>query len=586
MARQMPHVDVVIVGMGWTGGIAARELAGTGLRIVGLERGRYRDTIPDFTAPNALDELRYGIRGDLFQDLSKETVTFRNAPNQTALPMRRLGAFLPGTGLGGAGVHWNGQTYRFQPADFVLRSHVEQRYGKKAIDDDLSIQDWGVTYDELEPWFDKFEYICGISGKAGNIQGQIQPGGNPFEGPRQREYPTPPLETGYAGSLFIEAASSLGYKPFPTPAANLSQTYINPDGVELQVCTYCGFCERYGCYNWSKSSPLNTVLPIAMRNPNFELRCESHVTRVNMSTDGKTATGVTYIDANGVETVQSADLVLLCAFQIHNVRLMLASGIGKPYDPATGQGVVGRNFAYQTVASVTTFFEDKRFNTFAGAGAMGPTMDDFNSDNFDHSEVGFIGGGYLAVHTTGARPITQVHLPPGTPRWGAQWKKGLSQWYDRSFSIGCQGSSMARKQNYVDLDPTYRDIYGVPMARITFDFSPNDIRMREFLMQKMLGIAKVLNPTHVAESRPPVPFSIVPYQTTHITGGAIMGTDPQTSAVNRYLQSWDVPNVFSIGASAFPQNAGYNPTDTVGALAYWSLDAIKSRYLPNPGKLM
>jgi gluconate 2-dehydrogenase alpha chain len=586
MARQMPSVDVVIVGMGWTGGIAARELMGTGLRIVGLERGRFRDTIPDFTAPNALDELRYGIRGDLFQDLSKESVTFRNAPNQTALPMRRLGAFLPGTGLGGAGVHWNGQTYRFLPTDFKLKSHVEQRYGKKFIDNDLSVQDWGVSYDELEPAYDKFEYLCGISGKAGNVQGRIQPGGNPFEGPRQREYPTPPLDAGFSGSLFREAAASLGYKPFPTPAANLSQTYINPDGVELQVCTFCGFCERYGCYNWSKSSPLNTVLPIAMRNPNFELRCESHVTKVNMSKDGKMAVGVTYVDANGVEVYQPADLVLLCAFQLHNVRLMLASGIGKPYDPASGEGVVGRNFAYQTVANVIPFFADKRLNTFAGAGAMGVTIDEFNGDNFDHGNEGFIGGGYIAVSTTGARPITQFVMPAGSPRWGAGWKKTLAQWYDRAFPIVCHGSSMARKQNYLDLDPTYRDIYGVPLLRLTFDFSPNDVRMREFLIGKATAIANAAKPTQVIQSRPPVPFSIVPYQTTHVTGGAIMGADPQTSAVNRYLQSWDVPNVFAFGASAFPQNAGYNPTGTVGALTYWGLDALKSKYLPSPGRLV
>ena len=586
MARQMPRADVVIVGMGWTGGIAARELAQSGLRIVGLERGRFRDTIPDYTAPNALDELRYSVRGDMFQDLSKETVTFRNAPRETALPMRRLGAFLPGTGLGGAGIHWNGQTYRFLPTDFNLRSHVEQRYGKAFIESDLTIQDWGVTYDELEPSYDKFEYVCGISGKAGNIKGQIQPGGNPFEGVRQREYPTPPLQTGYAPSLFGETAKSLGYHPFPQPAANLSQSYVNPDGVELGVCTYCGFCERFGCYNWSKSSPLNTVLPIALRNPNFELRCESHVTRVNMSKDGKTATGVTYVDANGVETVQPADLVLLCAFQFHNVRLMLLSGIGKPYDPASGEGVVGRNFAYQTMATVTPFFEDRRLNAFAGAGAMGVTIDDFNGDNFDHSNLDFISGGYICATTTGARPITQTTLPQGSRRWGAGWKKAMKDWYDRSVPIICHGSSMARRQNHIDLDPTYRDVYGMPLARITFDFSPNDVRMREFLIGKATTIANAMKPTHVEVTRPPVPFSIVPYQTTHVTGGAIMGTDPGDSAVNRYLQSWDVPNVFVFGASAFPQNAGYNPTDTVAALAYWSLDRIKSKYLPAPGKLM
>jgi gluconate 2-dehydrogenase alpha chain len=93
-----------------------------------------------------------------------------------------------------------------------------------------------------------------------------------------------------------------------------------------------------------------------------------------------------------------------------------------------------------------------------------------------------------------------------------------------------------------------------------------------------------MNPTHVMVSLPPVPFSIVPYQTTHITGGAIMGADREMSAVNTHLQSWDVPNVFVYGACNFPQNAGYNPTNTLAALAYRSLEAIKTKYLPNPGK--
>ena len=222
MARLMPRVDIVIVGMGWTGSIAARELADTGLRIVGLERGRFRDTIPDFTAPNALDELRWNSRGEMFQDLSLDTITFRNTPDEPALPMRRHGAFLLGEGLGGAGVHWNGQHWRFLPTDFRMRSHNETRYGKAFIDPELTIQDWGVTYDELEPYYDKFEYVCGTSGKAGNLKGLIQEGGNPFEGPRAREYPTTPLLQGYGPRLFGDTATKLGYKPFPQPAYNLS----------------------------------------------------------------------------------------------------------------------------------------------------------------------------------------------------------------------------------------------------------------------------------------------------------------------------------------------------------------------------
>jgi choline dehydrogenase-like flavoprotein len=205
--------------------------------VLAIERGGWRDTSSDFAVTFAQDELRYMWRRALFQEPARETLTFRNNPSQIALPMRHLGSFLPASGVGGAGVHWNGQTWRFLPSDFVARSHNEQRYGP--LPPDMTIQDWGVTYDELEPYYDKFEYLCGISG---------------------------------------------------------------------------------------------------------------------------------------------------------NVRLMLLSGIGQPYDVNTGQGVVGKNYAYQIVSSVDVFFDDKIMNPFVGAGALGVGIDDYNGDNFDHSGPGFIGG--------------------------------------------------------------------------------------------------------------------------------------------------------------------------------------------------
>src|SRR4051812_16979294 len=180
MAQKLPAVDVVLVGFGWTGAIMGLELANAGLNVLAFERGVWRDTPTDFAPTFAQDELRYRWRHELFQPAAHETLTIRNNPSETALPMRRLGSFLPGIDVGGAGVHWNGQTWRFLPSDFVARSHNVQRYGRKMIPSDMTIQDWGVTYDELEPYYDTFEYVCGISGKAGNLRGQIQEGGNPF----------------------------------------------------------------------------------------------------------------------------------------------------------------------------------------------------------------------------------------------------------------------------------------------------------------------------------------------------------------------------------------------------------------------
>src|SRR4051812_4667695 len=391
MARLLPKKDVVIIGLGWTGSILAQQLTDAGLTGVAIERGPWRDTPTDFNVAYVQDELRYAVRKDLFLQPNVEAMTMRNTPGQTAMPMRDYGSFLPGHGVGGAGVHWNGHTWRFWDSDFQIKTHLTQRYGAKKIAG-LQLQDWGVSWDEIEPYFDKFEYVCGISGKAGNIKGQVQPGGNPFESPRPRDYPNPPMRMPYASTLFAEKMRELGHHPFPLPSANLSRSYVNPLGIRMGECSYCGFCERFGCGNYSKASAQTTILPVLMKHPNFELRTDSEVLKVNLAPDGKMAKSVTYLDKNGVEFEQPADLVVLCGYGLMNVRMMLLSRIGAQYDPVTGQGTVGRNYCYQTNAGARLLFDDKHFNPFIGAGALGQTIDDFNGDAFDHSALDFVGG--------------------------------------------------------------------------------------------------------------------------------------------------------------------------------------------------
>ncbi|TMH36774.1 MAG: GMC family oxidoreductase, partial [Betaproteobacteria bacterium] len=552
MATKLKPVDVVTVGVGLTGTILAKELADTGLKVVGLERGRWRDTDPDFAMPGAHDELKYVRRHELMQDLSKETLTFRNAMSETALPMRSLGSFLPGEGVGGAAVHWGGLTWRFLPWDFETKSRTLARYGKNQVAEDCTLQDWGVTYDELEPHFDRFEYLYGISGKAGNLQGKIIPGGNPFEGPRSREYPNPPLKTAYSSALFAKAAQAMGYKPFPVPTGANSRPYKNEYGATIAACVYCGYCQFFGCEMGAKASPQTAVLPALMQSKNFELRTLCNVVKVNLDSDKKHAVSVTYVDSRGREFEQPADLVLLTSYVLNNTRLMLLSGIGKPYDPVANTGVVGRNYAYQTPSSVTLFFEDKNFNSFMGAGGLGLAIDEFNGDNFDHSGLGFIGGGFMQAGSNGARPIEVRPVPVGTPRWGSEWKKAAAKYFNRSFSITIQGACQSYRTNYLDLDPTYRDAYGLPLLRMTFDRHENETKMSVWLTNKAAEIAKAVGPANMNVSPRTGKYTIVPYQSTHNTGGAVMGADPHTSAVNKYLQSWDVPNVFVVGASAFP----------------------------------
>jgi gluconate 2-dehydrogenase alpha chain len=590
MATKLPAKEVVIIGLGWTGSILAHELTEEGLDVVAIERGPWRDPASAFPPPFWQDELRFRILQDLFLRPDQMAVTFRNNASQTALPVRNYGAFMLGNGVGGGGLHWNGQTWRFLPTDFTARSHLTQRYGAKFLPDDMTIQDWGVTYDELEPHYDQFEYLCGTSGTAGNLKGAIQPGGNPFEGARSRPYPTKAQPQPFSQTLFGEAAMKLGYKSFPQPSGNLSEAYTNPLGVKLGPCTYCGFCEWFGCANNSKASPQTTIIPALLRKPNFEARTDSEVLRINLDSTGKRATGVTYVDASGQEWEQPADLVLLCAFQLFNVQLLLLSGIGTAYDPMTGQGQIGRNFTHQTVSTATGFFDKAKFNfnPFIASGAIGMCIDEFNGDNFDHGPLGFVGGGYMGQVQTGARPIQTTLVPPGTPSWGGKWKQAVKDNYLSTMTAGSgvHGSFYSYKDVYLDLDPTYKDRFGRPLLRVTIDFHDNELKMSQYLTDRYAEIIQAMGATQVTKQPRTGHYDITKYQTSHLCGGAIMGDSPGNSAINRYLQSWDVPNLFVQGASAFPQNAGYNPTGTVAALAFWSAKAIREQYLKSPGPLV
>ena len=317
-----------------------------------------------------------------------------------------------------------------------------------------------------------------------------------------------------------------------------------------------------------------TVIPVAKKTGKFEIRTHSDVRRI-LHKGGK-ATGVLYVDTTtGEEIEQPADIVVLTSFVFNNIRILLTSKLGKPYDPATGTGVIGRNYAYQVLkGNAIGFFENKQFNNFAGAGSLGMTVDDYNGDNFDHSDLKFIHGGSISISQTGQRPIANNTVPSGTPTWGPQFKANSIKYANRVLSVGGQGASMPFRHHYLDLDPTYKDAYGDPLVRITFDFEEQDRELAKFLAGKCADIMKEMGADHVDYLKELGPYDITTYQSTHNTGGAIMGADPATSAVNSYLQMWDADNVFVVGASAFPHNSGYNPTDTVGALAYRAAEGI------------
>jgi gluconate 2-dehydrogenase alpha chain len=586
---QQESVNVVTVGAGWTAGILAQQLTAEGLSVVSLEQGEMRQTNPDFLAPWEHDELRYAVRREMMVDLSQETWTWRPRPKDTALPMRQYGSFHPGKGVGGAGVHWAAQNWRFYPSDFQYRMHHIERYGEDKLPDGNRIQDWPITYDDLEPFYDRYEYDVGVSGKAGNIQGERIEGGNVFEGPRQREFPLPPLPMSIAGNMFADATRELGYHPFPQPAGITSQSYTDPFGRERPACLLCGFCTRYGCEVDAKASAITTHIPVAMETGNYEIRTGCYVFHIETDSDGR-ATGVRYVDPSGREQFQPADIVIVSSYTLSNVKLLLMSS-GPAHRGGVGNdwGLVGRNYTYQLGGGGSSgLIEGQRLNRFMANSCTQALVHDFNADNFDHADLDYIGGGSIGSGGGERTPVSSVGgvSAASGARWGQEWKDALRENWDSVVNVGLQGESLPYEDSFLDLDPTYRDRFGFPLLRITFDWHENDYNLVRHLSTKMREMLEAMGASNIQTQEELTPYSIAPYQSTHNTGGAIMGSNPGNSVVNKYSQVWDTPNVFVTGASNFPQNPGMNPTGTVCALAYHTAHGIINSYLDSPGEII
>ena len=585
MERLKP-VDVVIVGGGWTGLLIAKEIATrTALSVLVLERGPARKT-SDYAAD--MDEVDYVLRFRMLQNIADETITHRHSPDVMAAPIRQHGGFHPGTGVGGAGEHWTGSTFRFVPEVFHLASHLREKHGKsRVLPEDSALQDWGITYKELEPYYWRAEQLLGVSGKAGNLRGQLKEGGNIFEGERSHEYPTPPHKTTYACSVFEKTALELGYHPFPEPAATISQNYTNPDGIMRPACLYCGYCQWFGCMIGAKAQPTNTLLPILHKRTNFELRAHAWVRRV-VHQNG-TAKGVQYVDrVADRELLQPASVVILASWTMNNPRLLMLSRIGEIYDSETGKGTVGKNVTYQGGSSTSVFF-DRPLNGFMGAGGLGIAFADMDGDRVPPNS-GLLRGGIVMLSTYGNRPIASFGtFPPGETKsnWGREWKKAALRWHDKVANIGFHCEHLPYRGHAVDLDPNYTDCFGDPLVRLTMDWTDYERRQWAFGTEVHHRIAKVMNvkpgmPRRMGSDR----MGFSEYGGTHVQGGAILGDSPERSVVNTFLQHWQMPNLWVVGASCFPNNGAPNPTLTVLALTYRAADAFVERYQKHPETLL
>jgi gluconate 2-dehydrogenase alpha chain len=242
------------------------------------------------------------------------------------------------------------------------------------------------------------------------------------------------------------------------------------------------------------------------------------------------------------------------------------------------------------VSQATRVFFDKPLNAFMGAGGLGIGISDFDGQEGLDGFPGVLRGGNIRLMSTGEGPIASFGIiPPGEVKsdWGSEWKKAALNWHDRAAAVNSEAEHLAYRQNYLDLDPTYTDKHGDPLLRLTLDWTDHERAQGKMLTTVQAAIGRAMNArVGNANSNLLERYTVTQYQSTHVNGGVIMGSSPDTSALNSWMQHWQIPNLWVMGGSAFPQNGSGNPTLTILATTLRAADALVDRYLKNPGRLV
>ncbi|MEP6886598.1 MAG: GMC family oxidoreductase [Gammaproteobacteria bacterium] len=530
-------VDFAIVGSGAAGGVIARELAQAGFSVVVLEQGP-RLSSADFEH----DELKYYYLSGISNDPAISPQTFRDDPAQTAQRPRSGNSLIYARVVGGSSTHFTANYWRFHEIDFVERSVLGAIPG-------TGFADWPITYQDLEPYYTKVEWEVGVSGLAY---------ASPFDPPRTKPYPMPPLPVKSSGVLFERGARKLGLHPYPAPMAIVSQLYRG-----RPPCAHCGFCIGFGCEVIAKSSTLYTMIPEAEATGRCEIRPHSYVYQVAMNSRGRT-TGVRYFDEKKREHLQKARAMVLSANGAETARLLLNSSSGRfPQGLANSSGLVGKYLMFNSSAGVHAQFEHE-LNEYKSVQVTRILHDFYDSD----PQRGFYGGGGIDARM-GVQPVGWALAAGGDlPHWGADFKSRLEAFPRSMLSTG-HCTSLPVETNSVSIDPTLKDAWGIPAMRVTYKDHPDDLATARFLQDRSVEIMQAAGAQKVWRAAPRIARGSV-----HLLGTCRMGNDPAASVVDKYHRTHDVPNLFLCDGSSFVTSGRGQPTMTIQALAFRAAEHI------------
>jgi choline dehydrogenase-like flavoprotein len=541
------HVNAIVVGAGAGGGIIAKELSENGLRVVLFERGEW----PDYDK-NPNDELisqRTEVLGSPFgpDHIKNPRVSVdKNGNRQIVTPIN--GGYNNNAACVGSGtVSYGAMAWRYMEEDFKLKSIYGEVEGS-------TLDDWPISYDDLEPYYEKAEWEIGVAGD--DFQ-------NPFAPPRKRKQPMPPFEYNKEGKVIYEASKRLGLHPFPIPMLRNSVPYNNRAG-----CIRNRTCAGFACPVDAKNGSQNTVIPVAMATGNCEIRTECKVAEIMVNDQGK-ATGVKYFDKEDKVQIQTADLIVVSGGAIETARLLLNSKSKLfPNGAGNNNDWVGRNLQGHAYTGAYGLF-DYDILDFSGPGASVALCD------YSHHNPGIIGGGLLANEFNRLPYYFSRIRPNGGSRWGKEHKEFQREQFHRTARVVGPIQEMPNFESSVTIDPTVKDFWGIPVAAMSGSRHHLDHEHCKFLSEKA---EKILIEAGAYKTWQTVGGQGGPSGGQHQNGTARMGNDKKTSVVNKYGQVHEIDNLFVADGSLLVNAGGFNPVLTIMALGYWIGEYIVNNF--------
>ncbi len=543
----MPEYDVIIIGAGAGGGVAAGVLAEAGKQVLLLERGRSYtfDQIPrDHLRHNRLSLYGHAMGPDLegnprvFVDPQGHEHLVR--PHENGYQNNAMG-------VGGGTRIYGAQAWRFLPQDFRMASN----YG---VPQGSSLADWPITYDELEFYYAEAEQELGVAGDS--IASAIV-------WPRGADYPLPAVPVNRTGLTLRQGAASLGWETLTPPLLINSRPYNG-----RPACTQCQHCVGFACPVDAKNGTHNTMIPRALASGRCTLVTEAIVERIDTDSDG-TVIGVSYYDHENRRISARAATVVVSAGAIETARLLLNSTSPQhPHGLGNHSDQVGRHLQGHYYPDACGMMPEPVYD------GVGPGVDTATCQ-FNHGNPGIVGGGMLADEFIVMPIIFWKHqLPPGVPRWGQANKTFMREGYRRAIRVTGPVQDIPNPQARVTIDPQVRDRWGIPVARLSGTTHPETVRTAAFMADRAREWLQAAGATQIWNHPPGLFLS----GGQHQAGTCRMGDNPQTSVVDRWGRVHGHTNLFVADGSLHVTNGGFNPVLTILALAFRTAHYIaKSR---------